>query len=243
MFGENSRMATRGFGSKSCLLSALLLAACGQDPAFTENQVSSSDQIESSDPNPNSDSTSPTDSVSQTDGSNTGEDSTDPSQDQSSNPPVYIPPPGYPSGTPASDVLVEDGGQLALPGVKAVKVGVNFEDLSDFDLNDSVLCFTGDFKVSNAVVTSYKKQTVTAGITKNSDCGHNIHVTIKDKNGVVTQKFSYDDRVTTSAKLNFDVGSSLWVVMENQPNNSGCIGPIAMNHPSRAEVKPNLCRR
>jgi hypothetical protein len=140
-------------------------------------------------------------------------------------------------------VLVEDGGTMALPGVKAVKVGVNFEDLSDFDLNDSVLCFTGSFKVDGPKVTSYKKQTILAAVTNNSACGHNIRVTISDANGVVTQRLTYNDRVTTSAQLNFDVGSKLWVVMENHANNSGCIGPIGMDHPSRAEVKPNLCRR
>lgn len=132
---------------------------------------------------------------------------------------------------------------MVMPGVKAVKVGVNFEDLSDFDLNDSVLCFTGSFKVDGPKVTSYKKQTILAAVTNNSACGHNIHVTISDANGVVTQRLTYNDRVTTSAQLNFDVGSKLWVVMENQANNSGCIGPIGMDHPSRAEVKPNLCRR
>ena len=132
---------------------------------------------------------------------------------------------------------------MVLPGVKAVKVGVNFEDLSDFDLNDSVLCFTGSFKVDGPKVISYKKQTILAAVTNNSACGHNIRVTISDANVVVTKRLTYNDRVTTSAQLNFDVGSKLWVVMENQANNSGCIGPIGMDHPSRAEVKPNLCRR
>ena len=139
--------------------------------------------------------------------------------------------------------MVEDGGTLVLPGMKAVKVGVNFEDLSDFDLNDSVLCFTGDVKIQGASVVSYKKQTIVAAVTNNSACGHNIRITIKDRTGAVTQRITYDDRVTKSATMNFDVGSTLWVVMENQPNNQGCIGPIAMNHATRAEVKANLCRK
>ena len=236
MSSLGSRSSALWFVAKTSIVSTLLCMACGQDPAFTENGVPSEDAVAGDSPSDSSSGSSP--------GSTAGDSGTH-NGDDSSNPatPVYVPPPGYPSNTPISDVLVEDGGTLSLPGVKAVKVGVNFEDLSDFDLNDSVLCFTGDFKIQGPSVVSYKKQTIKAAVTNNSSCGHNIHVSIKSKDGVVTQKFSYNDRVTTSATLNFDVGSSLWVVMENQPNSEGCIGPVAMNHPSRAEVKPNVCRR
>jgi hypothetical protein len=238
----------------------MLLAGCGQDPAFTETGVTAVDSASqpgnkgtSADGVAGSDSTASVGGSSDiasagsgggsggSTGGSTGGSSTDSTPVVI--PPPYTPPAGYPSGTPESKVLVEDGGTMVMPGVKAVKVGVNFEDLSDFDLNDSVLCFTGSFKVDGPKVTSYKKQTILAAVTNNSDCGHNIHLTISDANGVVTQRLTYNDRVTTSAQLNFDVGSKLWVVMENQANNSGCIGPIGMDHPSRAEVKPNLCRR
>jgi len=250
-------------------LPMMLLAGCGQDPAFTETNVTaidspaqpgnkgtSADGVAGSDSTPSgSSSGGASDSASTGSGGSGG--STGGASDSASTgsggsttdstpvvtPPPYTPPTGYPAGTPESNVLVEDGGTMVMPGVKAVKVGVNFEDLSDFDLNDSVLCFTGSFKVDGPKVTSYKKQTILAAVTNNSACGHNIHVTISDANGVVTQRLTYNDRVTTSAQLNFDVGSKLWVVMENQANNSGCIGPIGMDHPSRAEVKPNLCRR
>jgi hypothetical protein len=213
---------------------------CGQDPAFTETGLVSVDPY-----NPDStmgESDAEVDQSASEEASSDGIETGD-GDNNSSGSTAYTPPPGYPTNTPESDVLIEDGGSLALPGSKAVKVGINFEDLSDFDLNDSVLCFTGDFKVQGASVVSYKKQTVNAAVTNNSACGHNIHVTIKNRDGLVTQRFSYNDRITSSATMNFDVGSTLWVVMENQPNNHGCIGPIAMNHPSRAEVKPNLCRR
>lgn len=220
------------------MASCSLVIGCGQDPAFTESSVASADGSEADQPedmsSPDNGQDSSVDPESAQDQGGTGDESSVP---------TYTPPPGYPPSTPQTDVLVEDGGSLTLPGVKALKVGVNFEDLSDFDLNDSVLCFTGDFKIQGASVVSYKKQTVVAAVTNNSACGHNIHVTIKNRDGLVTQKFSYNDRVTTAATMNFDVGSSMWVVMENQPNSHGCIGPIAMNHASRAEVKPNLCRR
>jgi len=252
-------------------LPMMVLAGCGQDPAFTETGVTAVDSAsqlgnkgKSADGVAGSDSAA-AEGGSEDSGGSTGGSSDSASSGSSDNassgstgggsggsstdstpvvtPPPYTPPAGYPAGTPESKVLVEDGGTMALPGVKAVKVGVNFEDLSDFDLNDSVLCFTGSFKVDGPKVISYKKQTILAAVTNNSACGHNIRVTISDANGVVTQRLTYNDRVTTSAQLNFDVGSKLWVVMENQANNSGCIGPIGMDHPSRAEVKPNLCRR
>ena len=233
----SGRKPSTGLLAIVSFMSCSLVIGCGQDPAFTESMASADGTLaeetgEVSAPGGAEDSS--VDPESNSDESSSGDGSSYP---------TYTPPPGYPPNTPHTDVLVEDGGSLALPGTKAVKVGINFEDLSDFDLNDSVLCFTGDFKIQGASVISYKKQTVVAAVTNNSACGHNIHVTIKNRDGLVTQKFSYNDRVTNSATMNFDVGSSLWVVMENQPNSHGCIGPIAMNHATRAEVKPNLCRR
>lgn len=239
MIGNYYRFLAIGHWISLQLLLTPMWTACGQDPAFLESSVGSADGSQTGDPADGSEPTGidvPSENTSSDTGTGGtgGEDSSDP---------VYVPPAGYPAGTKESDVLVEDGGTLVLPGVKAVKVGVNFEDLSDFDLNDSVLCFTGDFKIQGANVVSYKKQTIIAAVTNNSACGHNIRINIKDRTGAVTQRIAYDDRVTRSATMNFDVGSTLWVVMENQPNNQGCIGPIAMNHATRAEVKPNLCRK
>lgn len=236
MIRSHRRFFATGYWVSLQLLLIPIWTACGQDPAFLETNVASADASQTGEPSGGSLPASETAQTEDTDASGSGD------ADDSSYP-VFVPPADYPAGTKESDVLVEDGGTLVLPGVKAVKVGVNFEDLSDFDLNDSVLCFTGDFKIQGANVVSYKKQTIVAAVTNNSACGHNIRITIKDRTGAVTQRIAYDDRVTTSATMNFDVGSTLWVVMENQPNSQGCIGPIAMNHATRAEVKPNLCRR
>ena len=239
MMGNYYRFLAIGHWMSLQLLIMPMWTACGQDPAFLESSVASADASQSADP---SDGSQPTGTDEELENTSNGGDTGDTGGEDSSAP-AYVPPAGYPAGTKESDVLVEDGGTLVLPGVKALKVGVNFEDLSDFDLNDSVLCFTGDFKIQGANVVSYKKQTIVAAVTNNSACGHNIRITIKDRAGTVTQRIAYDDRVTKSATMNFDVGSTLWVVMENQPNNQGCIGPIAMNHATRAEVKPNLCRK
>lgn len=245
------------------LLLTQAIFSCGQDPAFTESEMTASSADGSPWDPTNPAATGETDTAgsrvgsssdggTKTGGSSTGGGSssggTTAGGGGSVNPPLpptpppYVPPPGYPANTPKDQVLVEDGGTMALPGVKALKVGVNFEDLSDFDRNDSVLCFTGGFKVNGRTITSYKRQTIVADVWNNSACGHFITVQIRDTAGNITQSFKYNDRVTTTATMNFDVGSTLFVIMENFAN-SGCIGPIGSNHPDRAEVAPNLCRR
>ena len=258
MFKSRACKSIIGVGIKLTIISGAL-SACGQDPSFTENRMVASNSDASVDPSSKTGKQTGGGSAedtgtgmggssgggaggSETTGGGTTGGGTTGGGGTPVPVPVYVPPADYPAGTIKRDVLVEDGGELVVPGVKAIKVGVNFEDLSDFDYNDSVLCFSGSFKVDNRRVTSYKRQTIVAAVTNNSACGHYIHVQVRNKDGVVTQQFKYNDRITTSASINFDVGSTLFVVMENFEN-SGCIGPIGMNHPDRVQVAPDVCRR
>ena len=256
------------FGLRLLLGAALIfmaggLSSCGQDPAFTESQMTANSADGTTVSRSDQDSPGSVDTAgtsgggvlaggtaggSSSGGTASGGTTTGGTAGGGGNttpspaPPSYVPPADYPANTTKDKVLVEDGGTMSIPGVKALKVGVNFEDLSDFDRNDSVLCFTGGFKVSGRTITSYKKQTIVANVWNNSACGHFITVQIRDTAGNMTQTFKYNDRVTTTATMNFDVGSTMFVIMENFAN-SGCIGPIGLNHPDRAEVAPNLCRR
>lgn len=245
----------------------IIVSSCGPAPSFTENGLagSSADATGAAPGNSDGSSTTGDGSMGQNQttgqnngggtngggsaggggaggGGNSGGSTTSGGESGGGGGQVWVPPADYPRDTPKEDVLTEDGGTLDLPGVKAVKVGVNFEDLNDFDFNDSVLCFTGSFKVDKRSVVSYKKQSIVANIYTNSSCGHIIHVQIKDKDGNILQKFKYNDRQTRTATLDFDVGSRLFVIMENFPD-SGCIGPIGMNHPDRVQVAANVCRR
>jgi hypothetical protein len=241
MFPANRRYMALSIVFK-LILAPTLLTSCGQDPSFTETAAPAPGAEDGTGDGAGSGDALGT--ASSTAGGSTAGGSTAGGSNGGSGGATipFVTPPGYPAGTTKSDVLTEDGGTLSIPGVKATKVGVNFEDLSDFDLNDSVLCFTGAVKVEGAKVVSYQKQSIKADVWNNSDCGHFIHVKIVNKNGVVTQQLTYNDRVTTTAQLNFDVGSSLQVVMENF-SGSSCIGPIAMDHPTRAQVAANVCRK
>ena len=205
------------------------VAGCGQNPAFTEQKA---DDLASSGGTQGSGDASPGD------GSSSSE-STGGATDGSASPP-YTPPAGYPAGTQKSDVLVEDGGTLSLPGSKAVKVGINFEDHTDMDHNDSVLCFTGDFKIENRKILSYKKQVIKAAIYSSAACVHTVQVQIFHTNGV-TDSFTYNDHTTPSVNLNFDVGSQLYVTMRNV--SGGCQGTFNLDNTKMVQVIPNVCKR
>jgi hypothetical protein len=208
-------------------ISVFMTSSCGQDPAFNDHAV----------PDLSGDTQNSGDATAGT-GVNQGSADTDPTQNGS----PYTPPLGYPAGTPRKDVLVEDGGSNVIPGIKATKVGINFEDLSDFDYNDSVLCFSGNLKIEGTKVVSYMKQEIHASVWSNSACGHYIDVQVKSPAGVVTQSFRYSDRTTTAATINFDVGSELYVTMVNFPNQV-CKGSVPQSNTTYAKVVPNICNR
>ena len=210
------------------------IASCGQNPSFTEQPSTSSSQTVGAAGSGDASAAAGSgaagsgDTSAATDGA---AGSTDPS---------YTPPAGYPAGTPKSDVLVEDGGTLVIPGSKAVKVGVNFEDLTDMDHNDSVLCFTGDFKIDNRKVISYKKQVIKASIYSSSACTHTLQIQIINANGV-TSSATYNDHTISAVNLNFDVGSQLYVTMRSV--SGGCTGTFNLDSPKMVQVLPNICKR
>ena len=237
------RFSAQGLIAK-LIIAQSILVSCGQDPAFTETQVAAP---------VTSTSAKPTSADGTANGGQVGTTAADGSAADGSaaggsaaggvtTTPPYVAPANYPPGTPQSNVLTEDGGTLSIPGTKALKVGVNFEDYTDFDFNDSVLCFNGDFKVSGSKVTSYKKQTINAAVLTNSDCGHNIRVRVIESNGVVSQNFVYNDTTTHAATLNFNVGSVLDVTMYSFAN-SICVPTVAIADPSRVIVAANQCRQ
>ena len=208
------------------------IASCGQNPAFTEQPAPNA-----ATPGGTADGSAGGEAAGGSAGSTTGGASGAASGSVET---AYTAPAGYPSGTPRSDVLVEDGGTLSLPGSKAVKVGVNFEDLTDMDYNDSVLCFTGDFKIDNRKVISYKKQVIKASIYSSSDCTHTLQVQIINPNGVTTSA-TYNDHTTSAVDLNFEVGSQLFVTMHSI--SGACTGTFNMDHPKMVQVIPNVCKR
>ena len=217
------------------------IASCGQNPSFTEQpSASSSKPGGAAGTGDASAATGGAVAGSTAAGTTGGAPAGSTAAGTTGGAPAYTAPAGYPAGTPRSDVLVEDGGTLALPGSKAVKVGVNFEDLTDMDYNDSVLCFTGNFKIDNRKVISYKKQVIKASIYSSSACTHTLHVQIISANGA-TSSATYNDHTTSAVNLNFDVGSQLFVTMHSV--SGGCSGTFNMDDPKMVQVIPNVCKR
>jgi hypothetical protein len=142
-------------------------------------------------------------------------------------------------GQPAANVLVEDGGSLVIPGAKVQRVGINFEDLNDFDYNDAVLCFEGNFKIEGTNVISYQNQTVTARTFSASGCQHRIDVAIIHKDGTRVD-MNYRSNSGQTLQLPFGIESHLEVTM-TVIGGSCSRTPISMHNTLMAIVKPDVC--
>ena len=147
----------------------------------------------------------------------------------------------------SDDLSVEDAKLVAkLPGVKVIKVGVNFEDLgfnakSDNDFNDAVLCFDGKFKVEKTNVVSIKPQTVIGTTFSSSGCNHKVRVEITHKDGSKEPNIEFDSRAGTPVSMEFKTGSKLEVFMTPY---KGCNEDVTrtMHEEKHALVKPDVCK-
>lgn len=142
-------------------------------------------------------------------------------------------------GKPGSEVLVEDGGSLVIPGTKVQRVGLNFEDFTDFDYNDAVMCFEGNFKIEGTSVVSYENQQVTARTFSASGCQHRVDVVIVHADGT-SEAMSYLSRTGGPLTLPFRIKSKLEVTVTTI--GGGCDRtPITMHNKQYALVKPDVC--
>lgn len=142
---------------------------------------------------------------------------------------------------PGEEILVEDGGTLVIDGVKVIRVGVNFEDYTDFDYNDAVLCFEGAFKVDDTDVVSYKEQTVAATTFSASGCRHQVDVKILHADGTKSS-FSYRSNSGETLQLPFKIKSRLEVTMTTVEGSCSRT-PVSMHDKQYAIVKPDVCNR
>lgn len=146
---------------------------------------------------------------------------------------------GNGNGTNGDETLVEDGGSLDIPGTKIQRVGINFEDFTDFDFNDAVLCFEGNFKIEGTNVVSYQTQTIAAKTFSASGCDHRIDVTILHADGTEAS-FSYRSDSGQTLQLPFKVKSKLAVTMTTIAGSCPKT-PVTMHHPTYALVKGGVC--
>jgi hypothetical protein len=144
------------------------------------------------------------------------------------------------------DIDVDDTSLVAkIPGIKVVRVGVNFEDLgfsngSDNDHNDAVLCFEGNFKVEKTEIVSIRSQTVSGTTFSDSGCNHKIKVEISHSDGSKEPTLEFDSRAGNPVTMKFKTGSKMEVFMTPY---KGCNEGVTrnMHDVKHAIVKPDVC--
>ena len=132
-----------------------------------------------------------------------------------------------------------------VPGVSAIRVGVNFEDhpfTGDRDFNDAVLCFTGKVAVSPGSVVSLEDQTIAGVVTKRSACDADMTIRITGPGSYSwVRSFRASDQPTY--QMPFRAGSTLEVIFNPA---AGCGDnnrtPVSMYNPQWAQILPNVCR-
>lgn len=98
-----------------------------------------------------------------------------------------------------------------IPGVEVEKIGLEFEDWTDFDY-DVHLCFEGYFKVDGNSIVSFKDQTVTATSKAKGECDHRIDVVITHADGTSSAD-SYPSKNTTQVPMNLRIGSRMDITL------------------------------
>ncbi len=124
------------------------------------------------------------------------------------------------------------------------RVGVNFEDLDasqdpDFDYNDVVLCFSGEFLVQNSDVVANADQTVVAQVFSASGCSHRVDVHIVNPADNTFIAMSFMSKGTSAVNLSFKTGYKLEVW--ETPVSGPCEYPRSMHDGGYAKVLPNVC--
>jgi hypothetical protein len=79
------------------------------------------------------------------------------------------------------------------------RVGINYEDWTDRDFNDAVVCLTGFFEIDGRRIVSHANQTVVATTTRISACDHDVVLRVRDENHVVRQQISYRSSLSNGA--------------------------------------------
>ncbi|MBF0443377.1 MAG: hypothetical protein HQK54_15830 [Oligoflexales bacterium] len=132
-----------------------------------------------------------------------------------------------------------------------VKLGVNFEDGgiigtdTDFDFNDAVLCFEGNFSldVKTREVKALKDQTVVANYSRNADCQNHMLIEVIDPDGKKNGPIDVTTPSSSVEKMNltFKMGSVLkvYLVAGSGCNNSGKVVP--MTDTEYTEVAVDKC--
>lgn len=183
-----------------------------------------------------------------TPGADAGQDQAGSGTQQPGGEPLHIDPtnPSTPPGSGTTDPSDDPSGLDPSQGEihQVQRVGINFEDLnaaqkSDFDYNDVVLCFTGEFSVQNSNVVSNAAQMVTAQVFSASSCDHRVDVRIVNpEDGTFTVQ-SFPSKGTGSVSLSFQAG--FYLEVSETPVAGACTDTHEMHDAQYAEVLPDVC--
>lgn len=146
-------------------------------------------------------------------------------------------PPVTTDDTPTNNdpTLSTDNGEII--GTAVERVGLGFEDWTDWDYNDIYLCFEGHFNVNNRDIVSNRDQTVTVAWGNISAKSHDVTITITAPNGTVSFTQGYQGqkrtKTLTPMSLPFKRGSKLNVAITNPS--------LTHEDAQRAKVNLNWC--
>ena len=130
-------------------------------------------------------------------------------------------------------------------GISVQQVGINFEDFTDMDYNDAVMCFTGVFSIKNKEILSLREQTVTANFYSISGCSHQLNIRLihPDQCGAGSEENYTSSSSGAAMTFTFKKGTKLIVDMINLndmcANETGNSVSMQSNY---AIVEPNECR-
>jgi hypothetical protein len=155
------------------------------------------------------------------------------------NPPLAPPTENPPIEEQSDDgVLTDDGTNVAeIPGVQVNRVGIGFEDWTDWDFNDIYVCFTGKFKVDGRSIVSTEEQTIQATWGNISAKTHFMTIKIVDSQGQETYSQGFQGTRRKSPigtiPLTFKKGSKLHVMIAENS--------VQHTNPDRAVVHLDQC--
>lgn len=155
------------------------------------------------------------------------------------NTPIITPTPSPNPIIPSNVVNPSD-----IPGAEYEKVGLEFEDWTDFDY-DVRLCLEGYFKVDGNNIVSFKDQTITATSKAKGECDHRIDVKITNPDGTANNQ-SYPSKATKDVPMVLKVGSRMEVTLTPIKGNL-CTEAGTLNVPititdERGKINPGECR-
>lgn len=120
-------------------------------------------------------------------------------------------------------------------------VGINYEDWSDWDYNDSVVCATGYLQVNGKQIVSHAFQSVLLRMSSRSACDHRVLVRVYDQWNNVRRSIHYTSAAWNGSSISVDLEPS-WRIDSRFTPLGGCASTgVAEQATSARVVVGNYC--